>query len=104
MVAAAGTTAPIGRQPTRSTGKQPRIANGDDLVSLYREAELFEALCDRERLDGKCGICEFRYVCGGSRSRAYAASGDPLGSDPLCAYVPDGYEGLLPWDDAESRG
>lgn len=70
-----------------------------NLVSLYRYAELFEALRDRERLDGKCGTCEFRYVCGASRSRAFATSGDPL-----CAYVPDGYEGPLPWDDAESRG
>jgi radical SAM protein len=74
-----------------------------DLVSLYRDADMFEALRDRERLRGKCGVCEYRHVCGGSRSRAFATSGDPLGSDPLCAYVPDGYEGSLPWDDAGSR-
>ncbi len=71
----------------------------DDLVSLYRESELFRALRDRDRLSGKCGACEFRHVCGGSRSRAFAATGDPLASDPLCAYVPDGYDGPLPWDD-----
>jgi radical SAM protein len=74
-----------------------------DLVSMYRDSELLEALRDRERLRGKCGACEYRHVCGGSRSRAYAATGDPLASDPLCAYVPDGYEGPLPWDDAGSR-
>ena len=69
----------------------------NDLVSLYRNAELFESLRDRSRLDGKCGACEYRHVCGGSRSRAFATAGDPLASDPLCAYVPDGYDGSLPW-------
>jgi len=67
-----------------------------DLVSLYRDSELFESLRDRDRLKGKCGACEFRHVCGGSRSRAYAATGDPLASDPLCAYVPEGYDGERP--------
>ena len=66
------------------------------LVSLYRESELFESLRDRDRLKGKCGACEFRHVCGGSRSRAFASTGDPLESDPLCAYVPAGYDGALP--------
>jgi radical SAM protein len=75
----------------------------EDLLELYRGSELFEALRDRDRLRGKCGACEFRGVCGGSRSRAYAESGDPLASDPLCGYVPDSYEGALPWDGAESR-
>ncbi|WP_277556005.1 TIGR04053 family radical SAM/SPASM domain-containing protein [Halobaculum limi] len=64
----------------------------DDLVDVYRSADLFEQLRDRDALRGKCGACEFRDVCGGSRSRAYAATGDPLATDPLCPYVPDGYE------------
>ncbi len=68
----------------------------EGLVSLYRGSELFESLRDRDRLRGKCGACEFRTVCGGSRSRAFATTGDPLGSDPLCAYVPEGYDGDLP--------
>ena len=68
----------------------------DSVVDLYRNAPLFEDLRDAEALSGKCGACEFRRVCGGSRSRANAATGDPLGSDPLCAYVPEGYEGDLP--------
>ncbi len=71
------------------------VADGS-LVSLYRNSELFESLRDRGRLKGKCGACEFRHACGGSRSRAFATTGDPLESDPLCAYVPDGYEGELP--------
>ncbi|WP_049923704.1 TIGR04053 family radical SAM/SPASM domain-containing protein [Halopiger djelfimassiliensis] len=65
---------------------------------LYRESSLFRALRDRDRLEGKCGACPYRHVCGGSRSRAFAHTGDPLASDPLCPYVPDGYDGPLPWD------
>jgi radical SAM protein len=68
----------------------------DDLVDIYRNAPLFESLRDRDKLEGKCGACPFRRVCGGSRSRAYAHTGNPLGSDPLCPYVPDGYDGPLP--------
>jgi len=68
----------------------------ESVVDLYRNAPLFEDLRDPDALSGKCGACEFRRVCGGSRSRANAATGDPLGSDPLCAYVPEGYEGDLP--------
>ena len=68
----------------------------DDVVDLYRNAPLFEALRDRDRLTGKCGACPYRRVCGGSRSRAYADTGDPLESDPLCPYVPPGYDGPLP--------
>ncbi|HXF82793.1 MAG TPA: TIGR04053 family radical SAM/SPASM domain-containing protein [bacterium] len=59
-------------------------------VELYRSHEVFVALRDPGRLRGKCGRCEFRELCGGSRARAYAASGDFLGSDPLCAYAPAG--------------
>jgi radical SAM protein len=60
----------------------------DDPVRLYREAALFQQLRDPEQLKGKCGDCEFRVICGGSRARAYAATGDPLESDPLCTYQP----------------
>jgi MoaA/NifB/PqqE/SkfB family radical SAM enzyme len=42
-------------------------------------------------LGGKCGACPFRRVCGGSRARAYAASGDPMAEDPGCPYIPRGY-------------
>ncbi|ELZ89367.1 TIGR04053 family radical SAM/SPASM domain-containing protein [Haloferax sulfurifontis] len=66
------------------------------LVERYRESDLFRSLRDRDALGGKCGACEFRHVCGGSRSRAYAHTGDPLASDPLCAYVPAEYDGPMP--------
>ncbi|OSP11012.1 radical SAM/SPASM domain-containing protein [Halorubrum ezzemoulense DSM 17463] len=65
-------------------------------VDVYRNADLFESLRDPDGFSGKCGACEFRHVCGGSRSRAYAVTGDPTDSDPLCPYVPDGYDGPLP--------
>jgi AdoMet-dependent heme synthase len=60
----------------------------DDLVTVYRDAPLFRALRDRERLRGKCGVCEYRDICGGSRARAYAVTGDWLESDPYCAHEP----------------
>ncbi|MBI3971518.1 MAG: TIGR04053 family radical SAM/SPASM domain-containing protein [Chloroflexi bacterium] len=60
----------------------------DDPVRLYREAPLFVQLRDPALLQGKCGLCEYRVICGGSRSRAWAATGDPLEADPLCLYQP----------------
>lgn len=58
------------------------------LAELYRSAPLFRLLRDTDRLGGKCGACEFRYVCGGSRARAFAAHGDLMAEDPCCAYQP----------------
>ncbi len=63
----------------------------DDVVDVYRHHALFRSLRDPEQLTGKCGACEFRLVCGGQRGRAYAVTGDPLASDPACAYVPKGW-------------
>lgn len=58
------------------------------LSDIYRESELFRALRDPSQLTGACGRCEFRAVCGGSRARAYAMTGDYLASDPSCPYSP----------------
>ncbi|MFQ5612316.1 MAG: TIGR04053 family radical SAM/SPASM domain-containing protein [Anaerolineae bacterium] len=58
------------------------------LVDIYRDAPLFRALRDRDQLGGRCGLCEFSGVCGGSRSRAYAMTGDPLAEEPFCTYEP----------------
>jgi len=68
----------------------------ESVVDLYRDSALFQRLRDDSALEGKCGACPYRGVCGGSRSRAYAATGDPMGSDPLCSFVPDEYDGPLP--------
>jgi radical SAM protein len=58
------------------------------LAELYRNSPLFQELRNPAMLKGKCGVCEFRGVCGGSRARAYGVTGDYLASDPLCAYIP----------------
>ncbi len=58
---------------------------------LYRDSPLFRALRDADALGGKCGACPFRRVCGGSRARAYAATGDATAEDPGCPYTPRGY-------------
>ncbi len=60
----------------------------EDPLTIYRESELFRALRDVDRFGGKCGACEYRTACGGSRARAWAATGDMLAEDPLCAYQP----------------
>lgn len=60
----------------------------DDLVSIYRDDEIFQRLRDADALMGKCGRCEFREMCGGSRGRAFAATGSLVASDPLCVYDP----------------
>lgn len=59
-----------------------------DLVRVYQEHPLFRSLRDPTQLDGRCGACEYRTRCGGSRARAYAASGNPLAEDPGCVYEP----------------
>lgn len=59
------------------------------LSAIYRHSPLFIALRMPSFLKGKCGRCEFRDICGGSRARAYAVTGDPFAEEPLCAYVPD---------------
>lgn len=61
------------------------------LTEIYRTAELFTGLRDPDRLGGRCGACEFRKVCGGSRSRAYGVTGDPYAEEPWCCYVPGSF-------------
>ncbi|WP_374712092.1 radical SAM protein [Symbiobacterium terraclitae] len=65
----------------------------ESLVTIYRESEVFRLLRDPSKLKGRCGACEYRTSCGGSRARAYGVYGDWLAEDPACAYVPPGYQG-----------
>jgi len=58
------------------------------LVEIYRDTPLFRSLRDTSHYGGRCGLCEFVGVCGGSRSRAYAVTGDPLAEEPFCTYEP----------------
>lgn len=79
-----GVVYPSGFMPTAvgSVRDQP-------FPEIYRDSELLKALRDPDALGGRCGRCTFRAVCGGSRSHAYATSGDPLAEDPSCLYEPD---------------
>lgn len=60
----------------------------DRLADRYQNDPVFVRLRDPDALGGRCGRCRFRAVCGGSRSRAFASTGDAFGEDPLCAYEP----------------
>jgi radical SAM protein with 4Fe4S-binding SPASM domain len=60
----------------------------ESLAAIYRRHPVFLELRDPDRLGGKCGVCEFRRVCGGSRARAYAMTGDLFAEEPACAYEP----------------
>ena len=58
------------------------------LSELYAQSPLFQALRDLDRFEGKCGVCEFRRVCGGCRARAYSLTGNYLAQEPYCIYQP----------------
>jgi radical SAM protein len=60
----------------------------DSLTDVYRHSGLFRSLRDMEQREGKCGLCEYQKVCGGSRARAYALTGNYLAEDPRCTYRP----------------
>lgn len=60
----------------------------DSLVDIYQHSVLFRTLRDTTQRGGKCGLCEYQKICGGSRSRAYALTGDYLAEDPRCVYQP----------------
>jgi radical SAM protein with 4Fe4S-binding SPASM domain len=65
----------------------------DSVVEAYQKHPTFLALRDPNRFSGDCGICEYRFVCGGSRSRAYAVTGNPLAAEPDCVYRPQAAPG-----------
>jgi AdoMet-dependent heme synthase len=67
-------------------GQFPR----DSVVEVYQRHPVFLALRDPDRFKGRCGVCEYREACGGSRARAYAVTGDYLATEPDCVYVPRG--------------
>lgn len=83
FVSHVGTVHPSGFLPLAAGSVRERT-----LAEIYRTSPLLEALRDPDRLAGRCGRCEFRTVCGGSRSRAFGATGDPLAEEPWCPYEP----------------
>jgi len=58
------------------------------LQEIYRDSPIFKSLRDTSKLEGKCGACEYKEICGGSRARAYAVTGDALAQEPCCIYQP----------------
>jgi len=83
FVAYNGEVNPSGFLPI-SLGKLPR----DNLGRIYRSHPLLLALRNPSKLKGRCGRCEYRMLCGGSRARAFAEFHDPLEEDPACIYSP----------------
>jgi AdoMet-dependent heme synthase len=66
----------------------------DDPVQVYQSHPTFLAVRDADGFAGKCGQCEYRHICGGSRARAYALTGSATESDPDCAYIPTRVEAV----------
>lgn len=64
------------------------------LSTIYRTSEIMQALRRPQEFEGKCGVCEFNTVCGGSRSHAYAVSKNMLASDPTCVHIPAAWRAL----------
>ncbi len=60
----------------------------DHLVRVYQQSPLFRALRNADLLQGKCRLCEYRNICGGSRARAFAVTGNPYAQEPDCDYTP----------------
>jgi len=72
-------------------GFLPQVAGNvrmDRIAEVYRSSPLFRSLHQPTSFEGRCGTCEYHALCGGSRARAYEATGDSLASDPLCLFVP----------------
>jgi radical SAM protein with 4Fe4S-binding SPASM domain len=61
------------------------------LKDIYQNSKLLNDIRDYSKIKGKCGVCEYREICGGSRSRSYALTGSYHNSDPYCIYKPQNY-------------
>jgi len=73
------------------------------LADIYRGSTVFMHLRDYTALKGKCGVCEFKSLCGGSRARAFAVTGDPMRSDPYCIYEPPAWKNRRSRPDAKPK-
>lgn len=67
----------------------------EKLSDVYRNHPVFTSIRSPELYTGKCGVCDYSRMCGGSRARAYTATGDYMASDPACAYIPPAWQELL---------
>jgi len=60
------------------------------LSEIWYENKDLAKMRDSSCLEGKCGVCDYKYVCGGCRARAYAATGNYMAQEPFCVYMPPG--------------
>lgn len=60
----------------------------DNFGAIWQDSPLFQDMRDPDKLEGKCGACQFKHVCGGCRARAYGMTGNYLAEEPFCAYDP----------------
>jgi AdoMet-dependent heme synthase len=60
----------------------------EPLSQIWHNSEDLALMGDSNGLDGKCGVCGYRTICGGCRARAYAATGNYMAQEPFCAYIP----------------
>jgi radical SAM protein with 4Fe4S-binding SPASM domain len=52
---------------------------------IWLNAPLFKKFRDRANLQGSCGKCDYKFICGGCRARSAAYhNGDMLNGDPGC--------------------
>lgn len=80
------------------SGFLPHVAGNvrrDRLIDVYCDDPFMHRLRDPDSFEGKCGVCEFRNLCGGSRARALAMTGSAFASEPTCAYVPPAWKGVV---------
>jgi radical SAM protein with 4Fe4S-binding SPASM domain len=98
FVSHTGTVFPSGFMPIRC-GKFSQ----QSVVTIYQSSAIFRALRSPNLLHGKCGECEFRFICGGSRARAYALTRDPLAAEPDCVYMPAAWR-LESWRQQYAKG
>lgn len=91
FVSHTGTVYPSGFMPIRC-GKFP----SESVVDIYQNSSVLQSLRNGDLLKGKCGACEYRQICGGSRARAYALTQDPLAAEPDCVYIPETWKESSP--------
>ena len=60
----------------------------ESVVNIYQNSPIFRRLRDADSFEGKCGVCDYRHICGGSRARAFAVTGNPYAPEPDCTYLP----------------
>jgi radical SAM protein with 4Fe4S-binding SPASM domain len=84
---------PIGSvRPCPSLGIEVGNIREISFQELWSHSEVFQNLRNRENLKGRCGLCEYKNICGGCRADAYARSGDYLTEDPKCWYTPQPFQ------------